>query len=128
MSDDAQRTVEAFLAEVLNGARPESIEALVAHRGLRQKVAVLRAAFPDLSVTSQVLVTDGSSVAVHLAARGTQQGIFQGVPSTGQAWAASCTAIYRVQDGRIVEDWETWDLLGILEQIGGVRRAAAASA
>ena len=33
-----------------------------------------------------------------------------------------------IRAGRIVDNWETWDLLGILEQIGGVRRADSASA
>jgi hypothetical protein len=32
-----------------------------------------------------------------------------------------------VQGGRIVDSWLNWDLLGILEQVGGVRRAETAS-
>jgi predicted ester cyclase len=50
------------------------------------------------------------------------------VTPTGRRWAATCSAFYRVVDERIVDSWMNWDLLGILEQLGGVRRAETASA
>lgn len=128
MKQTARGTVERYLQQVLGGARPEAARSLIAHADLRRRADTLRAAFPDLSVTSQLLLREGDRVAVHLTARGTHRGIFQGVPATGRSWAASCSAIYLVKDGRIVDCWENWDLLGILEQIGGVTRAVGASA
>jgi predicted ester cyclase len=79
-------------------------------------------------VRTRLVIAEPPYVAVHLTARGTHRGIFQGIPATGRSWAASCSALYRIEDGRIVDCWENWDLLGILEQLGGVRRPATASA
>ncbi|MGH2455721.1 MAG: ester cyclase [Candidatus Limnocylindria bacterium] len=128
MVAEGVQTVERYIALVLNGMEPDAAAALIAHAVLRRRASALRAAFPDLAVTTALLIADESWVAVHLTGRGTHTGIFQGVPPTGRSWAAGCNAIYRVQAGRIVESWEMWDLLGILEQLGGVRRAATASA
>jgi predicted ester cyclase len=77
-------------------------------------------------VTTNFVVANGELVAVNLIGRGTHQGTFQGVPPTGRRWAATCSAFYRVEDGRIVDSWLNWDVLGILDQVGGVRRAETA--
>lgn len=88
----------------------------------------MRAGFPDLTVTMQIVIADGPYVAAHLTGRGTHRGIFQGVPPTGRPWAASCTALYRVEDGQITEAWVNWDVMTILEQLGAVERTGVASA
>ena len=75
-----------------------------------------------------LLIAQGDLVAVHLQARGTHQAVFQGIPATGRTWTAGCTAIYRVERGRISDFRINWDLLGILEQVGGITRGASASA
>lgn len=120
--------VERFVAEVLNGGRPESASELVSSDPLRLRVQTLRNAFDDLHVRVVRVVADGPLVAVHLVGAGTHTGPFQGSAATGRSWATSCTAIYEVADGRIIDFWLTWDMLDIAEQLGVVRRADAASA
>lgn len=119
--------VERYLDEVLNGHDLAALEELVADETLKQRVQRFLEAFPDLEVTTNLVVADAELVAVNLTARGTHEGTFQGVPPTGRRWAATCSAFYRVADGRIADSWMNWDLLGILEQLGGVRRAETAS-
>jgi predicted ester cyclase len=53
--------------------------------------------------------------------------MFQGCPATGREWSASCTAIYRIEHGRIVDFSDNWDWLGVMEQLGTIHRAATAS-
>ena len=120
--------VERYLAEVLNGARPEAAGELISDESLRQRVAGFRKAFPDVAVTTDVLFTEGDLVAGHFRGRGTHEGLFDGVPATGRKWDARCTAIYRVVDGRIAEAWVSWDLLSLIEQLGGIERARTVSA
>lgn len=120
--------VERFVVEVLNGGRPESASVLVANDPLRLRVQAFRSAFGDLNVRVVRALADGPLVAIHLAGSGTHTGTFQGTAPTGRSWAASCTAIYEVVDGRIVDFWVTWDMLDIAEQLGVVRRADRASA
>ena len=128
MAAESRAVVTAFVDDVLNAARPEALDGLVANEALAQRTAALRRAFPDLRVTVRAIACDGDIVAIHLSARGTHAGIFQGIPPTNRPWSASCTALYRVHGGRIVDFWATWDELAILEQIGGVARLAPASA
>ena len=128
MAPSPVSVVERFLAEVMNGSRPESAPDLVASEPLSQRVSAFRAAFADLETRIVRLVANDQLVAVHLVGSGTHTGPFQGAAPTGRSWASSCTAIYEVADGRIVDFWVTWDVQNILEQLGVVRRAAEASA
>lgn len=120
-------TVERFVDEVLNRHDLAALDELVADGTLKQRVRLFLEAFPDLEVTTNLLVAGDDLVAVNLIGRGTHEGTFQGVPPTRRRWAATCSAFYRVEGGRIADAWLNWDLLGILEQIGGVRRAETAS-
>lgn len=119
--------MERYLEEVPNGHDLAALDELVAEETLMQRMRLLLEAFPDLEVEPNLIVADGDLVAVNLVAHGTHRGTFQGVPATGRRWAATCSAFFRVEDGRIVDSWLNWDLLGILEQVGGVRRAVTAS-
>ena len=120
--------VRRYLAEVLGANDASAADALIASEPFRQRVDAFRAAFPDLAVDTQLLIAEGDLVALRVTGRGTHRGPFQGIPPTGRAWTATCIGMYRVQAGAIVEAWVNWDLLAILEQIGGVRRLEPASA
>lgn len=120
--------VERYIQEVMNGSRPDSTRMLIGSEPLRQRAAVFRAAFPDLSVRVVRILAEDRLVAVHLVGNGTHRGTFQGILATGRSWSASCTAIYEVREGRIVDFWVNWDLLAILDQLGALQRAVTASA
>lgn len=120
--------VERYLAEVLNGANPESAAELLANEMVGERAASFQAAFPDVRVRTHHLLAEGDLVAVHLTGRGTHLGLFQGCPPTGRKWTATCTAIYRVDAGRIADIRVNWDLLAIMEQLGCVERVATVSA
>lgn len=120
--------VSRYIDDVLAGADPSALEDLVSSRELRSRLGSFRRAFPDLAITRRLLISEGDIVAVHLTGQGTHRDYFQGVPATGRSWMAGCSALYRIQDGRIADAWVNWDTLAILEQIGGITRAAAASA
>jgi len=124
----ARLVVERHLREVLGGDGPAGVEDLVSNPIYSHQIRAFRSAFPDLSVESQQVVAERDLVAVHGVASATHRGMFQGLPSTGRQWRAPFTAMYRVSDGRITDFWVTWDLLSIMEQLGGVRRSAEASA
>jgi len=50
--------------------------------------------------------------------RGTHQGEFQGIPATGNKVEISGIIISRIENGKIVEEREDWDLLGFMQQLG----------
>ncbi len=98
---EPKAVVERYVAEVLTGGVSGASEELISDASLRQRVAGFRKAFPDVRVTTHILVAAGDVVAGHFTGHGTHQGLFNGVPPTGREWEARCTAIYRVRDGRI---------------------------
>lgn len=120
--------VTRYIDDVLMGGDPSVLDELVSNPELRQRVTSFRRAFPDLAITNRLLISEGDLVAVHVTGRGTHRDFFQGVPATGRVWTAGCSAFYRVEDRRIADAWVNWDVLAILEQIGGITRAAIASA
>jgi predicted ester cyclase len=124
----SRRVVERFVVEVLGGAQPCSADTLITDATLGHRVESFRSAFPDLQVTTTLVVAQNDLVAMHLTGRGTHGGVFQGCPPTGRTWEATCTAIYRVTDGGIAEGWVNWDLLTVMEQLGCIERAATVSA
>lgn len=128
MRAEPRAVVERYLDEVVNGRNPAAIDELVADTTLKQRVAAFGSAFPDLAVEAQEVLVDEALVAVHLIGGGTHAGIFQGCPPTGRCWTATCTAIYRIEGGRIADSWINWDLLALMEQLGCIQRAETVSA
>lgn len=124
----ARSVVERYLGEVLERKDADAGERLISNETLKQKVMAFLVAFPDLEITAHKIVTEGSLVACHLAGAATHRAPFQGIPASGKRWTATCSAFYEVADGRIADAWINWDLLSIMEQIGGVRRTEGASA
>jgi steroid delta-isomerase-like uncharacterized protein len=123
-----KQVVEAYLAEVLGGQDVGSADELISSDELLRRSLALRRAFPDLQVEPVLLLAEGGFVASHVLARGTHLGLFQGVPATGRAWEARCTAVYRVERERIAEGWVTWDYLALMEQLGAIERVSTVSA
>jgi predicted ester cyclase len=56
--------------------------------------------------------------------RGTHEGAFGGIAPKGRPIALKGIAIYRVDDGKLMERWVVSDLHGLLEEIGATARAS----
>jgi steroid delta-isomerase-like uncharacterized protein len=85
--------------------------------GYKQTVSTMLAAFPDFSVTIEDAFAEGEKVAVRVTLRGTHQGALMGIPPTGKQIAIKAISMWRVTDGRIVERWESADMLGLMQQL-----------
>lgn len=125
---DARGVIERFLHDVLAGASANAADGMVADASLRQSLATYRRAFGPVEVTPNVVIVTGDHAAAHVSVRGTHCGYFQGLPPTGRPWIAACSAIFRLEGGRIVDSWVTWDTLAILEQIAPIPRPPGSSA
>ena len=95
-------------------------------QGHRMYSQVMQTAFPDLERTIEDLVADGDKVVARWSAKGTHTGDFQGIPPTGRVATSSGITIFRIADGRIVEEWSESDSLGLLQQLGAVPTGAPA--
>ena len=77
-------------------------------------------AFPDLHVTVEDVIEAGDRVATRGRFVGTHRGVFNGVPATGKPVDVPYIDVWRVEDGKAVENWVQMDLLGLLQQVGAV--------
>ena len=67
-------------------------------------------------------IAEGDLVVTRVILRGTQQGEFMGRPGTGQTFEVPLVNIMRIRDGRIVDEWDEFDTLSFLAQLGVVER------
>jgi steroid delta-isomerase-like uncharacterized protein len=88
--------------------------------GLKQYVSMIRSALPDLHLTLEDDIAEGNKVVSRWRAQGTHQGELMGIAPTGNQVAITGITIHRIEDGKIVEEWENWDALGLMQQIGAV--------
>jgi steroid delta-isomerase-like uncharacterized protein len=82
--------------------------------------AEFRRGFPDFRDTVDLQLAEGELVATRFTSTGTHRGEFMGVAPTGRRLTWTGTVIDRVVDGRIVESWGNWDMMGMLQQLGAV--------
>jgi steroid delta-isomerase-like uncharacterized protein len=87
-------------------------------QGVRDYVGALRGGVPDLSVTVEDQVAEGDKVVTRWSAKGTQDGELMGIAPTGRTATVTGITIQRFQDGKVVEGWTNWDMLGLLQQLG----------
>jgi steroid delta-isomerase-like uncharacterized protein len=76
------------------------------------------AALPDLHATELAIVATDDTVWVRFAVEGTSKGSLFGFPATGKKVRWEETDVYRVADGKIVEEWSSADVTSILHQVG----------
>jgi predicted ester cyclase len=78
-----------------------------------------KTAFPDLNVTVEDVIAEGDKVVTRVTLRGTHQGeIEEFGPPTGRQIEVKGISISRIEGGKIVEDWDSYDNLSLLQQLG----------
>jgi predicted ester cyclase len=80
--------------------------------------------FPDLHFTIEEMVAEGNKLAVRLHVTGTQKNSWNGIPSAGRKVDMGSTMIVRIENGKITEQHEDADFLGLMTQLGMELRPA----
>jgi steroid delta-isomerase-like uncharacterized protein len=96
--------------------------------GLKALARFYRSAFPDAQLTIEDLIAEGDKVVSRYTARGTHQGDFGGIPPTGKQVTVTGVTIDRIQGGKIVESWNEFNQLGLLQQLGAIPEQARTQA
>jgi len=136
MSVEENKAIELrFLEEVVNKGNLAVIDELVAanfidhsalpgaapdREGYKQFFAMTRTAFPDFHSTLEDMIAEGDKVVERFTVRGTHKGEFMGIAPTGKQVEVEGIAIHRLAGGKIVEDWFSMDMLGMMQQLGVV--------
>ena len=100
---------------------PEDIRGV---EGLKEMVTAYRSAIAGLRITIDHQFTEGDYVATRYTIRGSHDGDLMGTPPTGRDVEFTGITVSRCRDGKIVEEWELVDTVGLLRQIGALPEMA----
>lgn len=88
--------------------------------GFKQIGRMMNAAFPDVVVTEEDLITNENTVVERSSAAGTHRGSLMGEPPTNKTIRWTEIHIYRIRDEEIVEHWVEWSALELFKQIEAI--------
>jgi len=124
-----------FVDEVLNGKNLDLVNELFAAgyinhlpgspvpldvEGTKRALQDFFVAFPDLQIEVHEYAGAGTMVLCRETLTGTQTGPLRDFPASGRVVTLDETAVLRVEDGKIVEDWPNFDALSLMQQIGAM--------
>ncbi len=127
-----------WFEEVWNKGRREAVEEMlspdaVLHEGDRDSVGPasfyefydrLNAAFSESHVTVDDILVEDDRACLRWTCTCKHTGDALGIAATQKHIRVTGITILRLANGRFVEAWQNWDMLGMLEQIRGASRAA----
>ena len=85
---------------------------------LREGLGRLYRGFPDLVRTHSDVIVQGDRAAYRWEAHGTHLGDYLGVRATRRPVLARGIVMCRFAEGRIVEEWASWNKAGLLHDLG----------
>lgn len=87
--------------------------------GVKQFFGHQLAAFPDLRMEPEDVLSSGDKVVARVRMTGTHRGEFVGIPASGRSIDIQLIDIIRFDDdGRAVEHWGVADMMRLMQQLG----------
>jgi len=108
---------EIFAADYLMhdpASRPMEIKG---PEGFKQWAGMMLEPYFSDNHTSAHIIAEGDEVAVHWSWTGTHTGAFMGIPPTGRQIAVKGITIHRFANGKFVESWASYDMMGMMQQL-----------
>ena len=93
---------EVFSPHFVDHSTPDQT---IGPQGVKDYFAMVHTGFPDMQVAIDVLIAEGDSLAVRTVWRGTHLGEYEGVAATSKQVVRTMIQIFRIADGKIVEEW-----------------------
>jgi steroid delta-isomerase-like uncharacterized protein len=141
MAAERAAFVTTWFDEIWNKGRLDAIDELLAEDGIvhglgeaggevsgpaafRPFVERLRGAFPDIEVQVEQVVDDGDLIAARWVATMTHMGDHLGMPASGKCVTVTGMSMTRLRDGKLVEGWNNWDILSLMQQVDAIQPAA----
>ena len=138
-TEENKALVRRYVEEVWNDLKLDVVDELFAadytihqgmqsmptsHEALKQGIATIRTAFPDLHMAIDNLICEGDKVGAHWASHGTQRGelrlpgVPQSIPPSERDVTFGEAAIFRISNGKLAEVWYASDRLTMMRQLG----------
>jgi steroid delta-isomerase-like uncharacterized protein len=84
--------------------------------------AAVKVAFPDYSMDVIEQIAEGDMVFNRLRVTGTQKGEYRGLPGNGKTFDITTFNTMRIREGQVVDEWDEFDTLDFLAQLGVVEK------
>ena len=132
MSEENKALVQRFVEEAFNRGNLDAADEVyapgfVSHESdgpverspeyVKGFVGRYRGAFPDGRTTVEDSIAEGDRVAYRWTFRGTHRGELMGIPPTERQVTITGITLDRIS-GKIEEEWNHFDQLGMLQQLG----------
>ena len=88
--------------------------------GIRGLWEVFLNAFPDLTSTVDDMISQGDKLVLRWTVVGTHTGELLGNPASNKKIILPITEIFRIADGQLVEAWDQYDRMHLMQQIGAI--------
>ena len=139
MPTDNAAIIQRFINDVINHGRYEVCDEIVAEdfleldplpgqrpgrEGLKEVIAMMRSAFPDIHWVTHESVSSGEKVVTRFSWSGTHHGDFLGIPATGRPVTVKGIVIDRVIDSRMTDSRILMDTFGMMAQLGVIPGSA----
>lgn len=132
LEEQNKSVVQSYWNGKWNERRPEILDELqtqdVVYHGpseilkgieeYRQAYSGYLSAFHDTRIEVEELIAEGDLVMSRAVLHGIHNGELGGIPPTGKEFSISAITIFRIVDGKIAEEWEIIDQLGMMTQLG----------
>lgn len=78
----------------------------------------MKAAFSNLKMSFPNIVAEGDMVSIRFISTAVNTGSFMGAPANKKNLEIHGIFIRKIKDGKVLQEWQTTDLLGVMKQIG----------
>ena len=133
MSEANKAVTKRWFEEVWNKRRREAIDEMLSPHavlyeggkvskgpeGFRPFFDRMWEAFSDIRITVQDAIAEGDMVCVRWSCTMRHTGHGLGMPPTDKQLETTGMSIVRIADGKFIEGWQNWDMLGLMHQIQG---------
>jgi steroid delta-isomerase-like uncharacterized protein len=103
------------------GHDPTLPEDLNGVEAAREFAASFRSAFPDLTCSIEDQLAEGDKVATRWRASGSHEGETEELgPPTGKRMEVTGVSIERISGGKVLESWDNYDAMGMMQQLGHI--------
>ena len=118
--------IDEYVAPNYVGHDPAEPDPIRGPAGVRANIEKYLAGFPGGGILVDDQIEEGDKVATRWTGRGVHTGEIAGIAPTGKEVTVAGVTISRLEGGKVVEEWTTWDALGMLVQLGAVPEPARA--
>lgn len=110
--------VETVISPQYVGHYSSMPEPVIGRQGFIDWVQRNRAGYSDFSVVINEMVAENNMIAIQWTVTGTNDGMILDREPTGKPVRIKGLTLARIEEGKIVEEWITWDMLDFNRQLG----------